>query len=103
MLQYWWVNNHTLIIADFFMKATRVNIEANNRVCIAVWDDQSGESYKFKGTATYQITGEMYEKGKNFVQKSNPGKIPKGVVVVKIKEVYDLFRGPNAGNLIAKE
>ena len=37
------------------------------------------------------------------LHKNKPGKNFKGVVIIKVTEVYDASRGENAGKLIAKE
>ena len=46
MLQYWWIEEGTLVIGDIFMKATRANIESNGEACIAVYDAGSNNAYK---------------------------------------------------------
>ena len=101
MLQYWWVDESTMVISDVFMKASKANAQATGKVCLAVLDEASGQSYKLKGTACYQTEGKMYDCAQAKLSKKNPGKKFKGVVVCQIDSVYDLSRGENAGKQIA--
>jgi predicted pyridoxine 5'-phosphate oxidase superfamily flavin-nucleotide-binding protein len=103
MLQYWWLNENELVIGDVFMNATRRNVEENGHVSFCVWDEQADRSYKFKGAARYETSGTAYELANQNLHKKKPDKNFKGVIAVKITEVYDASRGPNAGRLIATE
>jgi len=100
MLQYWWLSEDELVVGDVFMHATRDNIRENGQVSFCVWDEQADLSYKFKGTARYETSGPAYDLANEKLHKKKPDKNFKGVVVVKIAEVYDASRGPNAGKLI---
>jgi predicted pyridoxine 5'-phosphate oxidase superfamily flavin-nucleotide-binding protein len=101
MLQYWWSGGDTLVVGDLFMKATRANIEADGRVSWCVWDDETGESYKFIGTAVYKTSGPEYDLANDHLHKKKPQKSFRGVAVVKVTAVYDAARTPNAGALLA--
>ena len=101
MLQYWWLGEDELVVGDLFMNATRGNVEENGQVSFCVWDEQADRSYKFKGTARYENRGPAYELANTKLHEKKPDKNFKGVVVIKITEVYDASRGPNAGKLIA--
>jgi len=103
MLQYWWLENGVLVVGDMFMKVTRQNVENHGPVSFTVWDDDNGEAYKFRGTATYETSGPAYELANAKLHKKKPDKNFKGVVVVTVTEVYDAPRGENAGALIARE
>jgi len=103
MLQYWWHQPGVLVIGDLFMNATRRNVRENNYVSFCVWDENTGKSYKFIGTATYETSGEVYEFANAKLHKKKPDKNFKGVVVVKVTEIYDASRSENAGKLIVKE
>ena len=103
MLQYWWYQPDVLVIGDVFMNATRRNVQENKYVSFCVWDENTDQSYKFIGTATYETSGEAYEFANANLHKNKPGKNFKGVVIIKVTEVYDASRGKNAGKLIAKE
>ena len=103
MARRYWYGDDELIIGDLFMKATKRNVEDNGRISLCVWDEDSGESYKLIGTGTYETSGEALDLANEGLQKDKPGKKFKGVVIFRLKEVYDAARGKNAGTLIAKE
>lgn len=101
MLQYWWYQPDVLVIGDIFMKASCKNVQDNGHASFCVWDEETDRSYKFVGTATYETSGEAYECANADLHKKKPDKNFKGVVVIKVTEVYDASRGENAGKLIA--
>lgn len=103
MLQYWWYQPDVLVIGDLFMNATRRNVQENKYVSFCVWDENTDQSYKFIGTATYETSGEAYEFVNANLHKNNPDKKFKGLVIIKVTEVYNASRGENAGKLIAEE
>jgi len=102
MLQYWWFGEGTMVIGDLFMKMTRTNIQANGRVCICACGE-TGDSYKLKGMASYETSGPAYDMANEKLHSKKPDKDFKGVVVMKVTEVYDATRGPDAGKLIARD
>ena len=102
MLQYWWAADTTLVIGDMFMKATKANVEATGKACLAVYDESTDRSYKLKGTARYQTSGPLYDLAQGELAKKKPDKKFKGVVALRVTSVYDLSRGPHAGALIAE-
>ncbi len=73
MGQCWRYSDNEMVIGDFFMKVTKTNIQENGTVSFTVWDDVSRAGYKFKG-----------------------------VVLIHVKEVYDMKPGPTAGQLITE-
>jgi predicted pyridoxine 5'-phosphate oxidase superfamily flavin-nucleotide-binding protein len=101
MLQYWWLSEDELVVGDVFMHATRDNVQENGQVSFCVWDEQADRSYKFKGAARYETHGPAYNLANEKLHRKKPDKNFKGVIVVKISEVYDASRGPHAGKLIA--
>ena len=101
MLQYWWLNADELVIGDLFMKATQKNVQENEHVSLCVWDEQQNRSYKLKGTARYETSGPAYDLANENLHKKKPDKDFKGVVTIKVNEIYDASRGPNAGAVIA--
>ena len=103
MLQYWWFDEDVLVVGDLFMKATSKNVKETGLVSFCVWDDQSGESYKFVGKARYAAEGEEYSLANENLHRKAPDKNFRGVVVIEITRVYDASRGENAGKLIAGE
>ncbi|MFC1454975.1 pyridoxamine 5'-phosphate oxidase family protein [Candidatus Undinarchaeota archaeon] len=94
------VNDSTIWLIDNYMLITAENIQNNPKVCVSFWDDNAGEGYKFKGEAVYHTSGDTFEDGKKWIQSINAQKNPKGVVEIKITEVYTQQPGPEAGKRI---
>jgi predicted pyridoxine 5'-phosphate oxidase superfamily flavin-nucleotide-binding protein len=103
MMQYWWYQPDILVIGDVFMNASRKNIQENGYASFCVWDEDLDQSYKYVGTATYETSGDAYEFANENLHKKKPDKNFKGVVVIKVTEIYDASRNENAGKLIAGE
>lgn len=102
ILQHWLLEGDVMVIGDLLLKKSRENVLNNRQVCISVWDDGSGKGYKLKGKARYEISGPEYDYAKNEIKKTKPND-PKGVVIINFTGVYDISRGPNAGELIMGE
>ena len=90
-------SNETILLVDNFMKMSKENFLENSNVCISFWNTETGEAYKIKGEAAYYTKGKIYEEGKKFIQSKKPEGIPKGVVRVKVKEIYTIKPDSNAG------
>lgn len=82
------IDSSTILTIDTFHKKTIENIQQNAQVSIAMWKDSVG--YQVKGTARYFTEGEVFEKGKEWILKLKPTKIVKGVIEVKIENVFYL-------------
>ena len=102
ILQHWRLDDDVMVIGDLLLKASRENVLDNGRVCISACNEESGEGYKLKGKAHYEIAGSEYIFVKNEILKTKPD-APKGVVIIRFTEVYDISRLPNAGKLIIGE
>jgi len=100
MQQCWWYDEDTMVIGDFFMKQTKLNIQENGRASFTVWQQDPREGYKFTGSAQYLTTGPEYDLANGEMKKKMPNKNFKGVVVIKVHEVFDIKSGPTAGQLI---
>jgi len=90
------IDEDTIFVLDNYLRASKKNIAENDQVCLACWG-KGGEAYKLKGTATYHQNDEVYEQGRDFMQAKRPQAEPRGVVRIKITEIYDLKAGPQAG------
>ncbi len=82
------VNEDTIWVIDTFFKKTLQNLFENNKVAIAFWKGKEG--YQIKGLARYHTQGNVFEKAKEWILKLKPHKIVKGVVEVKVTEVYSI-------------
>jgi len=90
-------DDKTILLIDNYMDQTKKNIEQNSKVCLSFWDRKTGEGYKIKGDAYYHISGQVFTQGKNFIQEQRPEKNPKGVVEVKVKDIFLITPGSDAG------
>ncbi len=82
------VNDDTIWIIDTFFKKTRENLLQNNQVAIAMW--KKGKGYQIKGTSIYHSEGIIFEEAKKWILKLKPQKIFKGVVEIKITEIFSI-------------
>jgi len=91
------VSDKTILLIDNYMNQTKKNVEQNSKVCLSFWDPKTGEGYKIKGDAYYHISGKVFNQGKQFIQEQKPDRNPKGVVEVKVKDIFLITPGSNAG------
>jgi len=82
------INNDTILTIDTYHNKTKENILQNGNVSIAMWKDYEG--YQIKGVAEYYSEGKIFEDGKNWILKFKPQKIVKGVILIKVKEIFYL-------------
>ena len=82
------IDENTLWTIDTFHKKTLQNIKQNGNVSIAMWKDSKG--YQIKGKARHYTEGDIFEKGKEWILKLKPQKIVKGVIEIKIEQIYYL-------------
>ena len=94
------VDSETIVICDNFMLKTLENIKENPNVSIATSDCKENP-YQYKGIANYYTEGKWYDIAKEI--DAQFGRVPKGAVVITVKEVYNLKSGENAGKIILKD
>lgn len=97
------IDDENILISDQFMRKTLENLKANPKVAITFWDKIEG--YQIKGDCTYETSGKLYEetaalveaygKSINFPLRS------KGILLIKITDIYNVSPGPHAGEKIA--
>ncbi len=102
MQQCWWYGPETMVVGDAYMGVTRANVQQNGRASFTVWDGESREGYKFKGSAEYLTAGPEYDLANGELKKKMPDKDFNGVVVIRVEQVYDIQPGPTAGQLITE-
>ena len=90
-------NDETLWIVDNFMQKTLKNVLANPKVSLYVWSPEAKDSYQIKGTVTVVTSGAELAEAKAFADSKRPGMPTKGLLKMKITEVYSVSPGPNAG------
>ena len=82
------VNDDTIWVIDTFFKKTKENLLQNNKVAIAMWKEKKG--YQIKGIATYHSKDKIFEEAKKWILQLKPNKIVKGVVEIKVTEIYSI-------------
>jgi predicted pyridoxine 5'-phosphate oxidase superfamily flavin-nucleotide-binding protein len=82
------IDKNTIWTIDTFHKKTLENIEQNGNIALAMWKD--GIGYQIKGKAKHYTEGEIYEKGKTWILTLKPQKIVKGVIEIKVSEIFYL-------------
>ena len=97
------VDGETILFSDQFFKKTLANLKSNPRVAVLFWDGHEG--YQLKGTVTIETAGSRFEETVRWIEElSSRVGFPlksKGVIVMKIEEIYSVSPGPQAGNLVA--
>lgn len=83
------INDKTIWVIDTYFNKTKQNILENDRVSIALWRTSS-EGYQIKGKAIYHSEGRIFDEGRKWVLKLKPKKIIKGVVEIRVTEVYSI-------------
>ncbi|ACV24462.1 pyridoxamine 5'-phosphate oxidase family protein [Methanocaldococcus fervens] len=91
-----------VLIADNFMNKTLKNILENPNVALTTANCRE-MPYQYKGVAEYYKEGEYLKIAEELDKALRPDFKPKGAVVIKITEIYNLKSGPDAGKLIAKD
>lgn len=82
------INDDTILVIDTFFNKTKRNILQNQKVAFAVW--VKGGGYQIKGDAKYHSSGKVFDEGRKWILQSKPDKIVKGVVEVKVTEIYSI-------------
>lgn len=85
------LDDETISYADVYSMKTAENIKANPNVAIAIINAKIYKGYQFKGKGEIIESGPVLEEAR----KKSPGL--KSVTKVKIKEIYLLDYGPQAG------
>lgn len=95
------IDDETLLFAELFPGKTSRNLKANRRVAIAFVKPDRFEGYQIKGEAEVVTEGEVYERTVEAILKllmDLPK--PRAAAVIKVKEIYLLSPGPDAGRKI---
>ncbi|MEW6079936.1 MAG: pyridoxamine 5'-phosphate oxidase family protein [Thermodesulfobacteriota bacterium] len=97
------IDDETILISDQFFNKTLANLKANPRAAVSFWEGHEG--YQLKGTVTIETSGPRYEEIARWIEDlGNKVGVPlksKGVVILKIDEIYGLAPGPGAGKKLA--
>ena len=91
------VDDETIWIADNFMKKTLANVLENPKISIYLWSPETKGCFQVKGTVEVKTSGPEFEKMQETVWSKMAQAPAKGLLVVKIQEVYQCAPGPDAG------
>jgi len=94
------VADDTIWIGDNYMVKTLANVKENPHVALYVWDPEKKRCFQIKGTVSVKTSGAEYEKIKAQIKAKGPHYPAKGLLIVKITEVFDCTPGPNAGKKV---
>jgi predicted pyridoxine 5'-phosphate oxidase superfamily flavin-nucleotide-binding protein len=83
------VNDDTIWIFDTRFGKTKKNLLENSNVSICVWHGPDN-AFQIKGTATYLSEGKKFEDAVKWVVANGKKKSTKGLVEIKVKEIYHL-------------
>jgi len=94
------VADDTIWIGDNYMVKTLANVKENPYLAIYIWDPEKKRCFQIKGTVTVKTSGEDYEKIKAQIKAKGPQYPAKGLLIVKITELFECTPGPNAGKKV---
>ena len=97
------IDDETVLISDQFLNKTLANIKSNPKASVTYWEGTEG--YQLKGNVTVETSGERYEETARWIEElGNRVGFPlksKGVLILKIEEIYGVSPGPGAGKQLA--
>jgi hypothetical protein len=94
------VNRDTILVMDNFMQKTVANIRENPRAAIYLWGEGVKGCFQIHGDVTYVTEGEQFEAFRQKTLARMPKAPAKGMLVIKITDVYTCSAGPGAGDKI---
>ena len=96
------IDDETILLSDQFFNKTLDNMKANPKVSVTFWEGHEG--YQLKGTIVIETSGKRYEETAKWIEKlGNSAGFPlrsKGIVILKIDEIYGVTPGAGAGKLL---
>lgn len=95
-----WYDDGTMLLLDNYMRNTKANIAATRKASVSAWNTESGEGYQLKGTAEYVSEGLYMDAAVAHMDAQKPGARPKGVVVIRVAQIYTQTPGEHAGELL---
>lgn len=100
-------DDETLVVVDNYLLKTRKNLEENPNAAVSFWvsEEKDGkvitkEGYQMKGRATIQEVGPLFEQIKAETKAIRADFPVKGIVLVRVEEIYDVRAGADAGKRI---
>jgi len=90
----------TILVMDNFMQKTVANIRENPKAAIYVWGEGVKGCFQIHGDVTYVNEGEQFEAFRKETLARKPNLPAKGMLVIKITDVYTCNPGASAGDKI---
>jgi len=75
-------------LIDYFFDKTRTNIKANPNVALTFWIGLRG--FQIKATVDYKRDDKDFKTATKWIAKEHPNRLVKGLLVLHIKEVFDI-------------
>lgn len=94
------IDDDKFVILDNYLLKTKENLEENPIACLTFWDPETREGYQVKGSIEIKSSGDLFEKIISDVKNKAPKLSPRAIVILKIKEVYNIKPGEDAGKRI---
>jgi hypothetical protein len=93
-------DDETVLLADNYFNKTLANLKVNSEAAILTKNAEKKLWYQLKGTCQYVNEGPEYEKFKEWVKSKRETFPAKGMVIFKVKQIYNTSAGPDAGKPI---
>jgi uncharacterized protein len=97
------IDDETILMSDQFFNKSLANLKTNPKVSVMFWEGHEG--YQLKGTITIETSGPLYEETAKMIKEmGDKAGFPlksKGIVLLKIDEIYGVAPGPGAGAKLA--
>jgi len=93
-------NDETILLADNYFNKTFTNLQKNTKGTILTKRTEDKLWYQLKGDCEYINEGPEYEKFKHWAKSIKESFPAKGMVIFKVKEIYNCIPGPDAGKPI---
>ena len=91
------LNNETILLVANFMKKSLKNLKSNHKAAIAV-GNISETPYQFKGNVEIYESGKYFDDAVDWTKSVMSQLDPKAAILFKVKEIYSVQPGPDAGN-----
>jgi predicted pyridoxine 5'-phosphate oxidase superfamily flavin-nucleotide-binding protein len=92
------LDDETLLISDQYFHKTLNNLKENPKIALTWWGDKGG--FQIKADITIHTDDEIFRQNVEWVRSIKETLNPKSAIVAKIKDVYIVKSGPNAGKKI---
>ena len=93
-------DDETVLLANNYFNKTLANLKVNSEAAILTKNAEKKLWYQLKGTCQYVNEGPEYEKFKEWVKSKRETFPAKGMVIFKVKQIYNTSAGPDAGKPI---